>query len=219
MVCHELRGPIAAMRYAIRLWNSQSSDARRQQQVQGMIERQAVRMSRLIDDLLDVSSMANGRMHLKRERLDLRSVVAHAVETTAPEIDAGGHQLTVCAPDEPVWVAGDPYRLEQVFVNLISNAAKYTEHGGWLSIHTDVPGRLAVVRVCDSGIGIAPQMLPHVFDIYRQVDDTGPRARPGLGIGLAIVRSLVELHDGNVIATSKGFGSGSEFTVSLPRLG
>lgn len=217
MLCHELRGPVAAMRYAIRLWSSHAPGIP-EQQLQTMIERQAARMTRLIDDLLDVSRVTNERMPLHRERIDLRSVVAHAVETAAPEIEARGHELTSAAPQLPVWVSGDSFRLEQIFVNLLSNAAKYTEYGGRLSIRTEVQDDRAVVRVRDSGIGIAPHLLPYIFDLFRQGEETGPRARAGLGIGLAIVRSLVELHGGTVTAASSGAGHGSEFTVSLPRV-
>lgn len=216
MVCHELRGPIAALRYGIRLWGSHAPEAPERQKLQAMIERQAARMSRLVEDLLDVSRVTDGRMRLNCERVDLRKVVGHAIETTAPDVDVAEHQLTDSAPERPVWVGGDPCRLEQVFVNLISNAARYTGHGGQISICVQVHGRHAVVRVRDSGIGIAPQMLPHVFDLFRQVDAASPQSRPGLGIGLTIVRSLVELHGGNVVAASRGVGRGSEFTVTLP---
>lgn len=216
IVCHELRGPIAALRYGIRLWGGHAPAAPERQKLQAMIERQAARMTRLVEDLLDVSRVTGDRMRLNCERVDLRKVVGHAIETTASGVDAAEHQLTDSAPEEPVWVSGDPFRLEQVFVNLLSNAARYTGRGGQISICTEVLGPHAMVRVRDSGIGIAPQMLPHVFDLFRQVDAASPQSRSGLGIGLTIVRSLVELHGGNVVAASRGAGKGSEFTVTLP---
>lgn len=216
MVCHELRGPVAALRYAVRLWGSHAPEAPERQKLQAMIERQAVRMTRLLEDLLDVSRMTGERMRLNCERIDLRKVVGHAIETTASDVDAARHKLTATAPGEPVWVSGDPFRLEQVFVNLISNATKYTGNGGRISIRIEVRRRQAVIRVRDSGIGIAPQMLPHVFDLFCQVDATSSQSRSGLGIGLAIVRSLVELHGGHVVAASRGAGRGSDFTVRLP---
>jgi signal transduction histidine kinase len=163
-----------------------------------------------------VSRVTSERMRLNCERIDLRKVVGHAIETTAPDIDAAKHQLTASAPEGPVWVSGDPFRLEQVFVNLISNAAKYTGNGGRISIRMELERRHAVIRVRDSGIGITPQMLPHVFDLFKQVDETSPQSRSGLGVGLTIVRSLVELHGGYVDAASRGAGKGSDFTVRLP---
>jgi two-component system, sensor histidine kinase len=219
MVCHELRSPVAAVRYAMRLWGNHAPEAPERQQLQTMIARQTGRMTRLIDDLLDVSRVTHERMQLHCELTDLRRIVEHAIDTVASEVDARGHQLISSAPDAPVWVTGDAFRLEQVFVNLLCNAAKYTEYGGRIAIHTDVLDNQAIVRVSDSGIGIEPQLLPHVFDLFRRAEQAGPQSRSGLGIGLSIVRSLVELHGGHVTATSNGAGHGSEFTVSLPRTG
>lgn len=219
MVCHELRSPVTAVRYAMRLWSSHAPAAAEQQRLQAVIERQTGRMTRLIDDLLDVSRVTSDRMQLHCELLDLRGIVAHALETVASEVDTRGHQLVTSAPDGPVWITGDAFRLEQVFVNLLGNAAKYTAYGGRIAISTDVLDNRAIVRVRDSGIGIAPQLLPHIFELFRQAGQAGPQSRSGLGIGLALVRSLVELHDGSVTAWSSGMGLGSEFTVSLPRTG
>jgi signal transduction histidine kinase len=220
-VCHELRGPVAAVRHAIRLWGSLAPDAAERQPLQAMMERQIRSMTRLIDDLLDVSRVSGDRMRLQCELIDLRQIVAQAIETVASQVDARGHQLVTSAPAEPVWVMGDAFRLEQVFVNLLTNAARYTEFGGRIAIHTDVQDNQAVVRVRDSGIGIAPGLLPHIFDLFQRGDgsDAQSGSGSGLGIGLAIVRSVVELHNGSVTATSSGAGHGSEFTVSLPRGG
>jgi signal transduction histidine kinase len=219
MVCHELRSPVAAVRHGVRLWAGHAPETPERQLLRSMIERQIRSMTRLIDDVLDVSRVANDRMQLQCELLDLRRTVALAIETVASEVDARGHQLVSSVPLDPVWVTGDPFRLEQVFVNLLANAIKYTGHGGRLAIHTELHDNEAIVRVRDSGIGIAPRVLPHIFDLFRQGEQTDVQSRAGLGIGLAIVRSLVELHGGNVCATSRGTGHGSEFTVSLPRAG
>ncbi len=217
MVCHELRSPLASVRHAVRLLGKPAPESAERRQLQAVIERQAGRMSRLIDDLLDVTHVTTDRMRLRCERLDLRLVVAHAVETATSEIEARGHQLVTSAPDRPAWVNGDAFRLEQVFVNLLANAAKYTEHGGRLAIRTDLHDNQAIVRISDSGVGIAPQLLPYIFDLYRQAEQANPQSRAGLGIGLAIVRSLVEQHGGQVAAASSGPGHGSEFTVYLPQ--
>ncbi len=218
MVCHELRSPIASMRYAVRAFlGSRAQDTAKHQQLQALIERQTGHMTRLIDDLLDVSRMRNDRLQLHCERLDLRTTVDHAVETLASEMDTRGHQLTTAAPDGPVWVMGDPLRLEQVFVNLLANAAKYTRDGGHIAIRIQARENQALVRVRDSGIGIGPELLPHIFELFRQAGESGSQSLAGFGIGLAIVRNLVELHGGDVTASSRGAGHGSEFIVSLPR--
>jgi signal transduction histidine kinase len=218
VVCHELRSPVAAVRYAARLWSSQASGVPGQRSLQSVIERQTGRMTRLIDDLLDTSLAMHGRMQLDCKVTDLRRVVEHAIETVASEMDACGHQLTLSLPSTPLWVKGDPFRLEQVFVNLLGNAIKYTEHGGRLDVIAEVRNDEALVSVRDSGIGISPQLLPHVFDLFRRADEVAAKSRPGLGIGLALVRTLVELHHGSVTATSRGAAQGSEFTVRLPRI-
>ncbi|MEJ0099403.1 MAG: HAMP domain-containing sensor histidine kinase [Pseudomonadota bacterium] len=217
MVCHELRSPIASMRYAVRAFlGSHAQEDTKQQQLQALIERQTRNMTRLIDDLLDIARMRNDSLRLHCERLDLRAIVAHAVETLASEIDTRGHQLTTVAPDHPLWVTGDPFRLEQVFVNLLANAAKYTGPGGRIAIRIHVRENLGVVRICDSGSGITPELLPHIFQLFRQAGETGSQSLAGLGIGLAIVRTLVEMHGGDVTANSPGAGQGSEFVVCLP---
>jgi len=220
MVCHELRSPLASIRYATRLLNNQAVEApAREQQLRALLDRQVGRMSRLVDDLLDLASMRNDRLRLHCARLDLREIVKHAAETLAPDIGARAQELVTSAPDGPVWLTGDAFRLEQVFVNLLANAAKYTQNGGRLAVEVQARDTRAMVCVRDSGIGIAPQLLPHIFDLFRQADAADPRSRSGFGIGLAVVRSLVELHGGHVTAASRGPGHGSEFTVWLPREG
>ena len=141
----------------------------------------------------------------------------NAIETLESDIKQRNHRLTTALPDAPVWLQADPGRLEQVFVNLLANASKYTDTGGELTVWMHVRDGQAVVRVRDSGIGIAPEVLPHLFDLFRQADEAAPRSQSGLGIGLALVRNLVESHGGSVTGASAGLGQGSEFTVCLPR--
>jgi len=214
MLSHELRSPLAAIQNAVRLLSSETPP---RQRTQALIERQVRRMTQLVDDLLDVSRISHGRLHLQRERIDLRVVVSNAIETLESDINERHHQLTTALPDAPVWLQADPWRLEQVFVNLLANASRYTDAGGELAVWVHTRDGQAVVGVRDSGIGMAPDALAHIFDLFRQADEAAPRSKSGLGIGLALVRNLVELHGGNVTAASAGIGQGSEFTVCLPR--
>lgn len=218
MLSHELRSPLASMHYAVRLLGKQMGDASAQQRMQALIERQLHRMTHLVDELLDVSRITSGRLHLQRERVDLRGVVRNAIETLESDIAERNHQLSTELPDAPVWLEGDPGRLEQVFVNLLANASRYTDAGGTLAVWVHAKDGQAVVRVRDSGIGMAPDALPHIFDLFKQGNEADPRSKAGLGVGLAVVRNLVELHGGSVTAASAGPGRGSEFTVRLPRL-
>ncbi len=188
-----------------------------------MMERQVEHMVRLVDDLLDVSRIMRGKVELRREPVDIATVVARAVETAQPIIEAEGHQLTVSLPPAPLWVNGDLVRLAQVVGNLLNNAAKYTERGGsiWLSAELTSRERErpeVLIRVRDSGIGIAADLLPRVFDMFFQAAHRASESQGGLGIGLSLVRRLVELHGGTVEAHSGGRGQGSEFVVRLPLL-
>lgn len=214
-VCHELRSPLASIGHAMRLLN-RSIQPPMKEEMQALILRQVRHMSILVNELLDASRITNGQMHLQCDRIDLRVVVNNAIQTIAPHIEASHHQVTTVLPEGPVWLKADPLRLEQVFVNLLGNAAKYTKSGGRLTLSIDVCDAQAIVRIRDSGIGIAPELLPHVFDLFRQAENADTQSTSGLGIGLAIVRSLVELHGGSVTAASRGSGQGSEFTVRLP---
>ncbi len=216
MLSHELRSPLASIAYAVRILERQDAGASAPTPVLALMDRQLRRMTRLVDELLDVSRVANGRLRLQRARIDLVRVVRNSIETLEPDIKQRNHRLSVALPDAPVWLQGDADRLEQVFVNLLANASKYTDAGGDLTVWIHTNERHAVVRVRDSGIGIAPDALPHVFDLFRQADAAEPRSHSGLGIGLAVVRSLVELHGGTVMAASAGKGQGSQFTVRLP---
>ncbi len=175
-------------------------------------------MVRLVDDLLDVSRITRGKVKLKTEPLDAAAVVAAAVETSRPLIDARGHSLTVALPPEPLWVTADPARLAPVLANLLNNAAKYTDRGGRIHLSAEREGGEAVFRVRDTGVGIAADMLPQVFDLFTQVDRSLDRSEGGLGIGLTLVSRLVEMHGGTVQALSAGPGRGSEFVVRLPAL-
>ena len=216
MLGHELRNPLASILNGIHLLSHQQMDAPASQKMQAMIERQVCRMTRLVDDLLEVSRITHGRLRLQRERIDLREVVSNAIQTLESDIRQRNHRLTISLPDTPVWLQADPGRLEQVFVNLLANASKYTDTGGELTVRGRMQDDQAVVRVRDSGIGIAPEVLPRLFDLFWQADVAASRSQSGLGIGLALVRSLVESHGGIVTAESAGLGRGSEFTVYLP---
>ncbi|MGB6487747.1 MAG: HAMP domain-containing sensor histidine kinase [Steroidobacteraceae bacterium] len=216
VLAHELRNPLASIHYAACLLDGSAGETLlARQRTQTLIERQVQRMTQLVDDLLDVSRVALGRLRLQRERIDLRLVVGRAIETLEPAIREHHHRLTAALPDAPVWLQGDPGRLEQVFVNLLANAAKYTHTGGELAVRMHSHDGQAIVRVRDSGIGIVAEALPHIFDLFNQAEATGARTG-GLGIGLALVRDLVESHGGTVTAESAGLGQGSEFTVCLP---
>jgi CheY-like chemotaxis protein/two-component sensor histidine kinase len=181
-----------------------------------LIERQVDHLVRMVDDLMDVSRVMRGRVDLRRECVELAAVVARAVETARPQIDAGRHRLTVDLPPDPVWLDADPVRLAQVFANLLNNAAKYTEPGGAVTLSARRDGADVVVRVADTGVGIPADLLPRVFDLFVQADQSLGRARGGLGIGLTVVKSLVGLHGGTVRASSPGPGRGSVFEVRLP---
>jgi CheY-like chemotaxis protein len=184
----------------------------------GMMERQVGQMVRLVDDLLDVSRIVRNRIELRKEPIDLASILTHGIETAQPVIDAQGHQLQVAWPQEPIHVEGDPVRLAQVVSNLLVNAAKYTDTAGRISLSGAREDTDAVVRVRDTGVGIDPMLLPRIFDLFTQSDRSLARSQGGLGIGLTLVKHLVELHGGNVCALSDGPGKGCEFVIRLPAL-
>jgi CheY-like chemotaxis protein len=175
-------------------------------------------MTELVDDLLDVSRVTSGLVKLEQEALDLHDVAAGAVEQVRSLIDARGHRLRLNAPDEPLTVLGDRTRLIQVLANLLNNSSKYTPDGGDISLTMASENRMVRISVRDNGIGIDPKLLPNIFDLFTQAERSPDRSQGGLGLGLALVRSLVDLHGGHVGARSDGPGTGSEFTVCLPRL-
>jgi len=215
MLGHELRNPLAPILNAVQLLRLQRGESGRHQQACAIIERQVGQLVHLVDDLLEVSRISTGRIHLQRNQWDLRAILEHGVETARFLIEQRGHALTVDLPPTSLWIDGDSIRLEQVVVNLLNNAAKYTKDGGqiWLSLQQD--GIEAVLRVRDSGIGIDPDLMPHIFDLFTQAERTLDRSQGGLGIGLSLVQRIVEMHGGTVAASSV-LGQGSEFVVRLP---
>ena len=213
---HELRGPLAPLRSGLEILNRAGADAAVSGPTLAMMERQMTNLVRLVDDLLDVSRINRGKITLRKEPVDLRDVVDRAVETVRPLVEARHHALDIEMPPEPVTVHGDPARLTHVVVNLLHNAAKYTEEGGRLRIAAGREDHQAALMMCDSGIGIVPENLPTIFELFTQGQRAQDRAQGGLGIGLTVVKSLVELHDGTVTASSDGPGCGSRFTVRLP---
>ncbi|WP_411281347.1 PAS domain S-box protein [Gemmatimonas sp.] len=217
-LAHELRNPLAPIRNALQILKMPRVDAETGARSRDMMERQVEHLVRLVDDLLDVSRVMRGKIELRREQVELATVIARAVETVQPLIDAQSHRLSVRLPSESLAIDADPVRLAQVVGNLLTNAAKYTEPGGriWLAAVRD--GSTAELRVGDSGIGIGPEMLPRIFELFVQVDHASTKAQGGLGIGLTLVRNLVEMHNGTVEARSEGLGRGSEFIVRLPAL-
>ena len=215
-LAHELRNPLAPIRTGIELMSKASLDTAKTAQIRQMMSRQVVQLVRLIDDLLDLSRIATGKVVLQRDRLDLRTVVSSAIEACQPGIDHAHHQLTVQLPDEPVWAVGDAARLSQVLSNLVNNAVKYTPENGKIAVTLRTVAEQAELQVEDNGAGIPSEMLGEVFTMFTQVNQTLDRSQGGLGIGLSLVRRLVELHGGEVEARSEGLGHGSAFTVRLP---
>ena len=216
MLGHELRNPLAPIRNATQILSLNGPPDAEVQWARGVIERQVHQMTRMVDDLLDVSRITQGKFKLEKEPVDLASVVARAAEMVRPLIDARGHRLTITLPPEPVWLDADPSRLAQVVANLLHNAAKYTDAGGQIRLASERRGEETVVTVRDTGIGIPADLLPRVFEPFTQEERLLDRAQGGLGIGLALVRSLVALHGGRVQAFSAGRGCGSEFVLYLP---
>jgi PAS domain S-box-containing protein len=216
MLAHELRNPLAAMSNALRLRRRGSLAAQDGAWAEEILERQMGLLGRLVDDLLDVARITRGRIELKKELVQLSELAKRAVDAARPQMDRAHHQLTVSLPSAALWVEGDPARLEQVLVNLLTNAAKYTKEGGQVGLTVSREGQQAVIAIKDTGIGLSADMLPRVFDMFAQAEQGLDRAQGGLGIGLTLVRSLVEMHGGTVAATSPGPALGSEFTVRLP---
>jgi PAS domain S-box-containing protein len=219
MLAHELRNPLAPIRNAISILRQKGGSPVRE--TCEMLERQVGLMVRLVDDLVDVSRITRNKIELRKERIDLEAVVAQAVECTRPLCLSMGHEMAIRLPDEPIVLEGDRIRLTQVFANLLDNACKYMERGGRVSLSADfsppqgeATGQV-VVRIRDEGIGIAADQLARIFDMFAQVDTTLERTKTGLGIGLTLVRKLVEMHGGRIEAHSEGPGKGSEFVVRL----
>jgi signal transduction histidine kinase len=216
MLAHELRNPLAPIRNAVQILRSKGPPVPELQWAREVIDRQVHQMTRLVDDLLDVSRITRGKIELRKERVELSSIVNHAVEASRPLMDKWGHEFVVTIPQEPIYLRADPTRLTQVLLNLLNNAAKYTDQGGRISLTAERHDNGLTLRVSDTGLGIPPEMLPRIFEMFTQVDRSVDRAEGGLGIGLTLVQRLVEMHGGTVEARSEGPGKGSEFIVRLP---
>ncbi len=215
-LAHELRNPLAPIRNGLQILRL-SPDGERAEEVRGMMDRQLTHLVRLIDDLLDVSRVSQGKIDLRKEPIALQDAVTAAVEASRPLIEASRHSFNLVMPEEPLIVEGDMTRLAQVVSNLINNAAKYTPEGGHITVTVQPAGLQAEIIVSDDGLGIDAAMLPRVFDLFTQVDSHLDRSQGGLGVGLALVRKLIEMHGGLVVAESDGPGKGSRFTLRLPQ--
>jgi signal transduction histidine kinase len=215
-LAHELRNPLAPVRNALQILRLAGDNRLAAEQARSMMDRHVQQLVRLVDDLLDVSRITRGTVELKKERVALSSIVATAVETSRPLIEAARHELSVTLPPETIELEADPTRLAQVLSNLLNNAAKYTEAGGKIWLTAEREGSRVAVRVRDSGVGIAADMLPRIFELFMQVDRSIDKSQGGLGVGLTLVRTLLDMHGGTVEVRSEGLGQGSEFSISLP---
>jgi signal transduction histidine kinase len=215
-LAHELRNPLVPIRNALEIMRLSGNKPAVVESSRAMIERQIKQMVRLIDDLLDMARMSRGTIQLKKERVEVSRIVTAAVESCRPLIDGAGHALTVSLPDEPVSLDADPTRLTQILINLLGNSAKYTEPGGKIWLTAALDDAQIVFRVKDTGLGIAPDVLPEIFEMLTHVNRPQDGSQSGLGLGLSLVKTLAGLHGGNVEAHSGGPGQGSEFVVRLP---
>ena len=215
-LAHELRNPLAPIRTGLDILRIRSGDAQATQRATDIMERQLRQMVRLVDDLLDVSRINTGKFTIKMGRVELKAVVNDALEVVRSYIELHGHELVIDLPDRPVFLHGDATRLAQILSNLLNNAAKYTNRGGRVTLGASVEDKTLVLEVADTGIGLAPDMLDSVFEMFVQVDSTLERSNAGLGVGLSLARKLVELHGGSIQAFSEGLGQGSRFVVRLP---
>lgn len=216
ILSHELRSPLGALQNAMLILRSaRGCDVTVQNGMYELIDRQIRQMSTLASGLLDVGKITRGQLQLQHSRIDLLTVLNNAVETVEPEFSRRGQLFSAAWSHSSVWVLADASRLEQVFVNLLTNAAKYTDDGGQISVSVQAQDGHVEVRVKDSGIGIAAEALPNIFDLFMQVDVAAARSQSGVGVGLALVRKIVDMHGGSVKALSAGLGRGSEFVVRL----
>jgi PAS domain S-box-containing protein len=218
LLSHELRSPLSPIINAVNILRQMRTTDPVIEQAGNIIERQVGAMVRLVDDLLDISRITKGKLRLTKEQVELRVIINHAAESVRPFMDARKHDFSVLLPIEPIWVEADPARMEQVVVNLLNNASQYTDTGGLIRMTVNREDGEAVVRVRDNGAGIAPDVLPHIFELFTQVDGSLGRSYGGLGIGLALASNLVTMHEGRLQATSAGLGKGCEFTIKLPIL-
>jgi signal transduction histidine kinase/ActR/RegA family two-component response regulator len=215
-LAHELRNPLAPIRHAVKVLGADNAQPEQKRWGREVIDRQAHRMALLLDDLLDVSRITRGRLALKLENVRLSAVITSAVETVRPAIEDKAHRLSVIQPDEPIEITADPLRLSQAISNLLTNAAKFTPHGGRITLAAARTGANLSITVTDSGIGFDPAAAPMLFEMFSQANAAAEASEGGLGIGLSLVRGLVQLHGGTVGARSPGKGLGAEFTITLP---
>ena len=216
ILAHELRNPLAPIRTAVQILNREGTLAPESQWALSAIERQVRQMARLIDDLVDVARMSTNRFDLRKERVDLAVVLRLAVETSGSLLRAGGQEFTAVVPEDAILLDADPMRLAQAVSNCLNNAAKFTDRGGHIWLTAERDGGDAVITVRDTGVGISRAMLPYVFEMFTQSEQTRARTFGGLGIGLTLVKRLVEMHGGTVAAESTGLGMGSTFVIRLP---
>ncbi len=215
-LAHELRNPLAPIFNALQILRLEEAHSPEVQWCEEVIDRQIRQMTHLVDDLLDISRITRGKLELRREPVKLRDVIQGAVETSLPHIQDGKHELTLDVPCGELILNGDLTRLSQILANLLNNASKYTDPGGKIALRTEANGGEVEIRVKDNGVGIPAEMIPHVFEMFAQIDRHLDRSKGGLGIGLRLVKSLVELHGGSIQAASGGAGQGSEFIIRLP---
>jgi signal transduction histidine kinase/CheY-like chemotaxis protein len=215
-LAHELRNPLAPLSNALQLWGFAKNNPEQLEELRGMMQRQVRQMTRLIDDLLDVSRISRGKISLRTERVELGTLVTAAVESVKPIIAGNNQRLEISVPQTPVFVNADATRVSQVIGNVLHNAAKYTPEGGEISVCVTREGTNACVSIRDTGCGIPPDLLSSIFEMFQQVDQTLDRAQGGLGIGLTLAKRLIEMHGGSIQAKSDGAGHGSEFVITLP---
>jgi PAS domain S-box-containing protein len=218
MLAHELRNPLAPIRTAVDLMQADGVDEETSGWALGLIDQQVTHLTRLVEDLLDVSRIIRGKIALRREPVELKTIVERVLSTQKPTIECDGHELIATIEDKAVWLDADPTRLEQILVNLINNACKYTERGGKIAVSAHIDNGDAYIRVRDTGVGMSPEMLRSLFGLFVQSERSLDRAKGGLGIGLALSQALARLHGGEIIAHSDGPGKGSEFTLRMPVL-
>ncbi len=216
MLAHELRNPLAPIRNALEIMKMSSGGSAPLESAASMMERQVGQLVRLVDDLLDVSRISRGKIELRRQRVELASIIYQAVEVATPSCESGGVDLKVELPGSPIYIYGDSARLNQAIDNLLNNSCKFTNKGGRIDLIVTEEDGFAVIRVKDTGIGIDPGKLPFIFDLFVQADTSLERSSSGLGIGLTLVNNLVEMHGGTVTAHSEGLGHGSEFAIRIP---
>jgi PAS domain S-box-containing protein len=216
ILSHELRNPLAPVRMAVSLMKKLSVPQPELQQLRDVIDRQTTQLTRLLDDLLEITRISSGKIALRKERFPLAEAISSAVESVRPHLDSHGHVLDVDLPSSPIYVSGDSARLSQVFANILNNAAKFTDKVGRILLTVRSEGPEAVIRVVDPGIGISSEQMPRIFGLFAQLDQSLERGQGGLGVGLALAKTLVELHGGRIEARSEGLGKGSEFVVRIP---